>query len=134
MQKDVATEVENAYARKLTSRGYYTEAVNLRASSAAFNQMLSAEKLTKEQRIDLIGEKYLTMGLTTITNPEAKEVRYNAYMDYIRKNYDTYIKHGTEAEFDKLRSKAGTASGDALRSYYHVDRISDVPGYDYPEE
>ena len=129
LQKKVTKDVENAYARKLVSRGYYSEELNTSASYEKYYTMLSTENLTDKQRIKLLKDKYVG---GTITNPEAKEYRIQVYNKFIDDNYNKYVKNGTAAEFEKLHTAASNASGDAVKKKYGIKKLADVPDISYP--
>lgn len=129
LQKKVAKDVENTYARKLVSRGYYSEELNTSASYEKYYTMLSTENLTDKQRIKLLKDKYVG---GTITNPEAKEYRIQVYDKFIDDNYSKYVKNGTAAEFEKLHTAASNASGDAVKKKYGIKKLADVPDIEYP--
>ena len=131
LQKKVTADVETAYARKIVDRGYYSEELSTSASYAKYYTMLSTEKLTDKQRIQLLKDKYEG---GTISNPEAKEYRIQVYNKFIDDNYSKYVKNGTAAEFEKLHSAASTASGDAVKKKYNIKKLGDVPDLEYPSD
>ena len=129
LQKKVTSVVEDAYARKIVGRGYYSEELSTDSSYEKYYTMLSTEKLTDTQRKQLLKDKYVG---GTISNPEAKEYRIQVYRKFIDDNYGKYVKNGTAAEFEKLHTEASNASGDAVKKKYGIKKLADVPDIEYP--
>ena len=89
---------------------------------------LATEKMTDASRKNVLKDKY---DGGTVTNPEAKEYRINAYRTFIDSNYSKYIKTGSAAEFEKLYSAAKDYSLDQMKKKYKVKKVGDVPDLEY---